>query len=59
MSYMKNYMMDIEEFCDGYFFDGGIEIEIKEVAEDAGNFFGTTLAKDYAIVYIKKTLGKI
>ena len=22
MSKMKNYMMDIEEFCDGYFYGG-------------------------------------
>ena len=59
MSYMKNYMMDIEEFCDGYFFGGDSEVEIEEVAEDVKKFFGSTMAKDYAIVYIKKTLGEI
>ena len=59
MSEMKNYMMDIEEFCDGYFFWHGSEVEIEEVAEDVKKFFGSSMAKDYAIVYIKKTLGEI
>ena len=61
MSKMKNYMMDIEEFCDGYFFgvDSASEHEIEEVAEDAKKFFGTSMAKDYAIVYLTKTLGEI
>ena len=70
MSYMKNYMMDIEEFCDGYFFGGDIERTdavngwesedvIEEVAEDAKKFFGSSMAKDYAIVYLTKTLGEI
>ena len=70
MSYMKNYMMDVEEFCDGYFFGGDIEYlmtmpasaaasKIEEVAEDAKKFFGSSMAKDYAIVYLTKTLGEI
>ena len=61
MSAMKNYMMDIEEFCDGYFFgvDSANEYEIEEVAEDAKKFFGTSIAKDHAIVYLTKTLGEI
>ena len=59
MSEMKNYMMDIEEFCDGYFFWHGSEVEIEEVAEDVKKFFGSTMAKDYAIVYLTKTLGEI
>ena len=69
MSYMKNYIMDIEEFCDGYFFggdsevtalyNGDSEVEIEEVAEDAKKFFGSSMAKDYAIVYLTKTLGEI
>ena len=56
---MKNYMMDIEEFCDGYFFGGDSEYEIEEVAEDVKKFFGTSMAKDYAVVYLTKTLGEI
>ena len=61
MSKMKNYMMDIEEFCDSYFFgvDSANEYEIEEVAEDAKKFFGSSMAKDYAIVYLTKTLGEI
>ena len=59
MSEMKNYMMDIEEFCDGYFFGGDSEVKIEEVAVDAKKFFGSTMAKDYAVVYLTKTLGEI
>ena len=59
MSKIKNYMMDIEEFCDGYFYGGDSEYEIEEVAEDAKKFFGSSMAKDYAIVYLTKTLGEI
>ena len=61
MSKMKNYMMNIEEFCDGYFFGEGImnDFSIEEVAEDAKKFFGTSMAKDHAIVYLTKTLGEI
>ena len=60
MSEMKNYMMDIEEFCDGYFYgEGPNDFSIKEVAEDAKKFFGSSMAKDHAIVYLTKTLGEI
>ena len=61
MSEMKNYMMDIEDFCDGYFYGEGImnDFSIEEVAEDAKKFFGSSMAKDYAIVYLTKTLGEI
>ena len=40
MSKMKNYMMDIEEFCDGYFYGGDSEFTIDEVAADADKYFG-------------------
>ena len=30
MSNMKNYMMDVEEFCDGYFYGGDSEFTIDE-----------------------------
>ena len=53
-------MMDIEKFCDGYFFgEGPNDFSIEEVAEDAKKFFGTSMAKDYAVVYLTKTLGEI
>ena len=66
MSKMKNYMMDIEEFCDGYFVDyatamygeGPNDFSIEEVSEDAKKFFGTSMAKDHAIAYLTKTLGE-
>ena len=51
MSKMKNYMMDIEEFCDGYAF-GGDECDFDEVAAAASITFGTmagVFAKSYLI----------
>ena len=63
MGKMKNWMMDIEEFCDGYFDgdaeSGYTEYTIKEVSENAGKWFGTSMAKDYAASYLTKTLGEI
>ena len=35
MGKVKNWMMDIEEFCDGYFYGGDSEFTIEEVADDA------------------------
>ena len=58
MSKMKNYMMDIEEFCDGHFF-GGDEFDIDEVALAADNMFRSTMAGDYAREYIATQLGEI
>ena len=56
MSKMKNYMMDVEEFCDGYFYgEGPNDFSIEEVSEDAKKFYGSSMAKDYAIVYLTKT----
>ena len=62
MSKMKNYMMDIEEFCDGYFYSEGpnevLDFSIEEVSEDAKKYFGTSMAKDHAVAYLTKTLGE-
>ena len=58
MSKMKNYMMDIEEFCDGYFYGGDSEFTIDEVAADADKYFRSTMAGDYAMDYLKKQLGE-
>jgi hypothetical protein len=55
---MKNYMMDIEEFCDGYFYGGDSEFTIDEVAADADKFFRSTMAGDYAMDYLKRQLGE-
>ena len=58
MSKMKNYMMDIEEFCDGYFYGGDSEFTIDEVAADADKYFRSTMAGDYAMDYLKRQLGE-
>jgi hypothetical protein len=62
MSKMKNYMMDIEEFCDCAITtgrDGVYDFSIEEISEDAKKHFGTSMAKDHAIAYLTKTLGEI
>tara|TARA_Y100000361_G_C11014342_1_gene266070 strand:- start:431 stop:616 length:186 start_codon:yes stop_codon:yes gene_type:complete len=57
MSKMKNYLMDIEEFCDGYFYGGDSEFTIDEVVEDVGMYFKTDLSKKYAEKYLTEQLG--
>ena len=68
MSKMKNYMMDIEEFCD-YMMDtenqsryagflGGESLTIDEVAADDDKFFRSTMAGDYAMDYLKRQHGE-
>ena len=57
MSKMKNYMMDIEEFCDGYAF-GGDECDFDEVAAAADKTFRSTIAGDYAMDYLKRRYGE-
>ena len=58
MSKMKNWMMDIQEFCDGYFYGGDSEYTVEEVAEDAGMYFQSNVAKNYAQQYITEQLGE-
>jgi len=62
MSRMKNYMMDIEKFCDGYFYGdfSGAEFDftVEEVSEDAEKFFHSKMAGDYAEEYVTKILGE-
>ena len=61
MSKMKNWMMAVEEFCDGYFYGDGImnDFSIEEISEDAMKYFGTSMAKDHATAYLTKTLGEL
>ena len=60
MGKMKNYMMDIEEFCDGYFHgEGEVDFTAEEVAEDAEKFFYSKMAGDHAKEYVTKILGMI
>ena len=61
MSKMKNYMMDIEEFCDDYFTAGvpyGVTPSADEVAADAESHFKSKMAGDHAEEYVTKTLGE-
>ena len=60
MSKMKNYMMDVEEFCDGYFYgcvQSG-EVTIDEVIEDVGMYFKSNEATKYAKRYITEQMGE-
>ena len=57
MSKMKNYMMDIEEFCDGYAF-GGDEHDFDEVAAVATKTFGAAMAGAFAMDYLKRQYGE-
>ena len=60
MSKMKNYMMDIEEFCDGYFYGGDVDFTIDEVVEDGGMYFKyDTMAQEYARQYLTEQLGEM
>jgi len=62
MSKMKNYMMDIEEFCDDYFHAGvpyGVTPSAEEVAADAEMVFNSKMAGDYAEKYTTKVLGEL
>jgi hypothetical protein len=59
MSKMKNYMMDVEDFCDGYFYGGDEIYTIDEIVLAADNMFRSTMAGDYAREYIATQLGEI
>jgi hypothetical protein len=58
MSKMKNYMMDVEDFCNGYFFDA-ISYDIEEVIEDVGMYFKSDVATKYAREYLTTQLDEI
>ena len=57
MSKMKNYLMDIEELCDGYAF-GGDEYDFDEVAAAATKTFHSTMAGAFAKDYLKRQYGE-
>ena len=60
MSKMKNWMMDIEEFVDGYFYgcvQSG-EVTEDEVIEDVGMYFKSGEAVKYARQYMKTQMGE-
>ena len=58
MAKVKNWMMDIEEFCDNFFYGGDSEYEVEEIADLAESKFGSG-AGNYAKEYIEKTLAEI
>ena len=60
MGAMKNWMMNIEEFCDGDFYgEGEIDFTVEEVAEDATAFFHSKVAGLHAKEYVTKILGAL
>jgi len=59
MSKIKNWMMDIEEFCNGY--AGGAEFRdfiADEIVEDAEMYFKSIEAAKYARQYLTEQLGE-
>jgi hypothetical protein len=58
---MNSWMMDIEDFCNGYFFDAPIpnDFSVDEVVEDVGMYFKSIEATKYAERYLTEQLGEI
>ena len=58
MSKMKSYMMDVEDFCNGYFYGGDSEFTIDEVIDEVDKYFESTIESEYAEKYLESILGK-
>jgi hypothetical protein len=58
MGKVKNWIMDVEEFCDNFFCDGESEYTVKEIVDLAESKFGFG-GRVYAKEYIEKTLDEI
>ena len=69
MGRVKDWMMDIEEFCDGYFYNSSRDpiewadpaawdFTVDEVVDDVGMYFKSNEAKNYARKYLEKTFGE-
>jgi hypothetical protein len=58
MGKMNNWMMDIEDFCNGYSYGGMNDFTIDEVVEDVGVYFKSGEAVKYARRYMKKQMGE-
>jgi len=60
MSKTTNYMMNVEEFCQGYYYPdlGLTDFTIDEVVEDVGVYFKTNIAKEYAKKYLEGEFGE-
>ena len=69
MSKMNNWMMDIEDFCNGYFYDNHSDgnsftmkeddFTIEEVVEDVGMYFKSKEATKYAKQYLTTQMGEM
>ncbi len=58
MSKMKNWMMDVEAFCDGYSYGGMKDFTFGEVVEDVEMYFKSNEATKYAKRYLTEKLGE-
>jgi len=65
MSNMKNFMMDVEEFCNGYYYDGikdftvdEVDFSLDEVLEDVEMYFKSSKATQYAEQYLIQKIGE-
>jgi hypothetical protein len=56
---MNNWMRDIEDFCDGYFYGGMNDFTIDEVVEDVGVYFMSNEAGKYAEKYLTTQMGEM
>ena len=62
MGAVKNWMVNIEEFCDDYFHAGEpyeVMPSAEEVAADAENHFNSKMAGLHAKEYVTKILGAL
>ena len=58
MSKMKNWMMDVETFCNGYYHGGMNDFTVGEVVEDVEMFFKSNEATKHAKRYLTEKLGE-
>ena len=59
MGKMNNWMMDIEDFCNGYSYGGMNDFTIDEVVEDVGMYFKSNEASKYAKQYLTTQMGEM
>ena len=50
--------MDVEEFCNGYYYDGMKDFTVDEVIEDVGMYFKSSEATQYAKQYLIQKIGE-
>jgi len=53
--------MDIEDFCNGYFFDAPVpnDFTVDEIVEDVGMYFKSNEATKYAKQYLTTQMGEM